>query len=185
VIGPSSVVIGGGGSDVWAIVAIAISVVSGGFSVYWSYHSEKRGYLDNFWFREITAPNCIEPALKLRQVWSVRIEQLANVQLPKQQYQDLIADLENDVGKAIDDAWICGLFKGKLYVNIRANYERVIDAVATNLQRHVDSPNVVPAFVAVGLSVKISELMMCILAVAAKANSSRLKIVKPSIRSDT
>lgn len=183
-IGPSSVVIGGGGSDVWAIVAIAISVVSGGFSVYWSYHSEKRGYLDNFWFREVTAPNCIEPALKLRQVWSARIEQMANTRLPKHTYQKLLADLENDVGKAIDDAWVCGLFRGKLYINIRVNYERVIDAVATSLQRHVDSSNVVPAFVAVELSVKISELMMGILAVAARANSSRLKIVKATIQGD-
>lgn len=174
----NSIVIEAGGSDLWAIVAIVISVLTGGFSIFWSYHSEKRGYLDNFWFREITAPNCINPALALRSKWSAKLESMANSAISKADYQLIIGDLESDIASAIEGAWVSRIFQGDLFSKIRENYEKVLDVVAEGLQKHVDSPNPVTASSAVGLSSAISVLMIGVLAEAAMANSSSLKIVK-------
>ena len=173
----TSIVIEGGGSNVWAIVAIIISVLTGGFSIFWSYHSEKRGYLDNFWFREITAPNCINPALALRSKWSARLEDAANKSISKLEYQQIIGDLEADVAQAIEDAWVSRIFQGDLFNKIREKYEKVLDVVAEGLQKHVDSPNPIAASKVVSLSSEVSVLMVGVLSEAARANSSKLKIV--------
>jgi hypothetical protein len=166
----------GGGSNLWSIVAIGISVITGGFSVWWSFRAEKRGYLDNFWFREVTAPACIQPALDMRKEWVERIERLGNTQLTKDEYQHLIGDLETAINTAINKAWVSKIFKGALFDGVSGQYEAVLDKVARGLQKHVDSPHVVPVVTAVDLSVEVSTLLMGVLARAAKANSSRLEL---------
>lgn len=167
---------GGGDSNIWPIVAIVISIVTGGFSVWWSFRAEKRGYLDNFWFREITAPSCIQPAIELRKEWVDRIERLGNKTLTKDDYQKIMGDLDIAINAAVNKAWVSKIFKGKLFDGIRKQYEAVLDTVARGLQRHVDSPNVMPAVSAVELSIEVSALFMGVLAEAAKANSSRLEL---------
>lgn len=167
---------GGGDSNIWSIVAIGISVVTGGFSVWWSFRAERRGYLDNFWFREVTAPACIQPALDMRKEWVGKIECLGNTRLSKDEYQKLIGDLETAINTAINKAWVSKIFRGALFDGISGQYEAVLDKVARSLQKHVDSPNVIPVVTAVDLSVEVSTLLMGVLAKAAKANSSKLEL---------
>jgi hypothetical protein len=168
----------GGESNIWPLVAILISILTGGFSIWWSFRTEKRGYLDNFWFREITAPHCIQPAIEMQRNWLPRIESLANTALSKAEYQKIMGDLEAAINLAISRAWVSKIFKSSLYDLICARYEALSDQVANGLQKYVDSSVAVPAAVAISLSSNASALLMAILAESAKANAAKLKLAK-------
>lgn len=174
--GSTFVISGAGNSDIWAIVAVGISLLSALFTVLWSLRSERRGYLDNYWFREVTAPSCVEPAVKIRKRWSKRIEALGNTTIALADYRLLVEELESDVSRAIAKAWISRLFKGGLYLRIRKLHESVLDAVAGRLEPYVTSGLPFSAYLAVELSEDISNTMMLILKEAAQVNASNLKI---------
>lgn len=159
-----------------AIIAVVISIAAFIFSIYWNVRSEKRGYLDTYWFREVTAPACVRPALELRTKWSAKIKSLANTTISLEDYRVLVKELDQEINLAVTSAWVSRLFKGDLYKRLRVQHEAALDAFTTRLGDYIQNGLQLTAERMVALEEEMSAAWLDILRIAAKANSSNLRI---------
>jgi hypothetical protein len=165
-------------SDWVALAALIVSVATTIFTIWWSFWSARRSYIEGYWFREVTAPSCIEPALAIRGKWCKRIELLGNTLLTPVGTRSLIAELQTDVDEAIRAVWICKLFEGDLYEALVNRLEEIGDVVAYKLNGPVRAGHIVPSSVAASASDAISSRVLWVVQRAAAANGADLKIGK-------
>lgn len=159
----------------WAILAVLISLASALFSVIWNFRSERRSYLDNYWFRQVTAPACVKPVLKMKKKWSKKIEGLAGKCVNLKDYRELVKEFDQDVNLAINKAWVCNLFKSNLFELISKKHERALDIFTLTLGENIDGKEI-GRDKAILLVQNLSIYWLGILKDAARTNASSLRI---------
>ncbi len=114
----------------WIAIAIALS------SLIWTFHSnrrtERRSYRDNYWFREVLAPSCLNPVLALRETWRVKIHSLFGVSIDGALLRTFVSDLQSETAALIASMWVARIFDGTFYQSAATALGKIEDAV-TNI----------------------------------------------------
>lgn len=124
---------GGGHQNVVGWIAVAISLGSLGWTLYATRRSEHRSYRDNYWFREVLAPSCLDPVRLLRERWCKRILSLVGTSIDGPILRQFVADLQKDTTVLIRSMWVGRIFDGDFHLSSCTALGGIEDAMANIL----------------------------------------------------
>jgi hypothetical protein len=165
-----------GAASLLATFSLIIALFSLGYTIYSGRRRERRAYLDEFWFRQIIAPSCVDPTLVLRKKWNPQLQGLVNKKLTKANCQNLTRQLQDEIDAAIDSAWVASLFEGDLYEGVERALESINDDIAKTISLASLNDKVLSVDVVSDLCNGLSKNCMSVLQCAVKANASKLDV---------
>jgi len=124
---------GSSSSDVFALAALVVSIISVVATVLLSRRQERRGYMDEFWFREIFAPSCVMPLIEFRAKWEKNLSAVGNSNIGHSVGQKFVDAMGEDVAEILQKIWIARVFNGDFYGFCEVELEHLEDAFAKKL----------------------------------------------------
>ncbi len=112
-----------------SVVSLIVAVFSVIFTMYWNWRAERREYLDKFWFREIFAPSCLSPVIRLRTDWVKRFSQMGACP-ESSMLSKALSDFAGDKEAVLRSLWLSKLFFKDYYKNACAALDHAEDAMA-------------------------------------------------------
>jgi hypothetical protein len=127
-----TLVIGGSSSstDFIAVLALLVSIVSVIATVILSRRQEKRGYMDEFWFREIFAPSCVTPIIDFRAKWEQRLAAVGDASINQKKGKELVNEIGSDCAALLQKVWVAKLFEGDFYAFCEEELDQMEDEFA-------------------------------------------------------
>lgn len=116
--------------DVIAIGTLVVAILALLWTAYWNRRSERRSYLDEFWFRQVVAPKCIDPVLSLNDVWAARVDNVTAANVTHAFVMRFLSDFQNDKAKVIGATWVSRIFKSGFYARCCDSLDQVEDVFA-------------------------------------------------------
>lgn len=126
---------GGTGPDMTSWVSLAVALAALLWTAYWNRRSEKRGYLDEYWFRQIVAPKCINPILGFHDGWLAKVESINGAQLSQLFVQNLLSDFQKEKSVVLNLTWVARIFSSGFYAKCCEFLDSVEDTFADELGR--------------------------------------------------
>lgn len=121
------------GADWTSWASLVVAAFALGFTIYWSRRTERRMYLDEYWFRQVVAPKCVNPVIEFHDVWLLRIGSLTGTKIDLDEFQNLMGDLQAHKSSLENSVWITRIFSKTFFLECSKNLERVEDSFADEL----------------------------------------------------
>lgn len=168
----------GGGHVNWiTVTSLAIAALTILSTLYWNIRSERRGYLDQFWFREIFAPSCVTPVIKLREDW---VKKISNMSLKPQDaaVRNALSAFAGDKARVLRSLWLSKIFFKNYYLDACAALDNTEDEIANAFGRWLakGGPNGDDPAPLVEVSTIISDGCIGVIRLAAILHGRRLHI---------
>lgn len=134
----SRIIIAEGASGVEATVWVSLLLAFGTlvWTAYWNRRTERRAYLDEYWFRQVVAPKCISPILALHDDWLSKIDNMPKASWGQSLVQGMIADFQKDMSQLLNSVWIARIFSSDFYSDC-CNYLYAVEDSFANEFGHV------------------------------------------------
>lgn len=124
---------GASSSDAIALGALVVSIFSIAVSFFLSRRQERRGYMDEFWFREVFAPSCVEPLIEFRAIWEKKLSAIGSGGVERSLGQSFVDSLGGDIADLLRKIWIARIFDGDFYSACEEEMEKLEDVFAEKL----------------------------------------------------
>jgi len=124
---------GSSSSDIIAIGALLVSIISVAATVMLNRRQEKRSYMDEFWFREIFAPSCVLPVIAFRAKWEAELTELGGTSIDEAKGSELVDQIGVDATGLLQRVWIAKLFDGDFYAFCASELEHIEDGFLNTL----------------------------------------------------
>lgn len=167
---------GSSSSDIIAIGALFVSILSLVATILLSRRQEKRGYMDEFWFREIFAPSCVNPIICFRDKWEMRFAAIGNALINHQIGQELVDEIGVDSAGLLQKIWVAKLFDGDFYTfcedeldQLEDDFARTLGAAQLRTEKATGAPTI-------SLTDRVTVVCAKILQKAAELHGKGLKI---------
>ena len=102
-------------SDWIAFGALVVAIASFVATIILNRRQERRGYMDEYWFRVIFAPSCVDPVIAFRAKWEAELTALASTPIDDATGTDLADRVSVDAADLLQKVWIAKLFDGGFY----------------------------------------------------------------------
>ncbi|AIF48204.1 hypothetical protein [Dyella japonica] len=120
-------------SNVIAIFALLVSIASIIATIILNRRQERRGYMDQFWFREVFARSCVDPVIQFREKWEQKLAAIGATPVAQKAGRALVSDLSSDATRLLQSLWIAKLFEGDFYSFCEERLEQMEDEFAQAL----------------------------------------------------
>ena len=164
----------GSSSDEAAWIALAVALLTLVLTSYWNWRAERRSFLDEFWFRQIIAPKCVDPIMDFHREWLIKIDAINTNSISVKFVKGILSDVQKDMTAVSDSAWIAGMFSSIYYGKCCESLDVVEDVFATELGKLVVSANNIEAAKS-SMKKSIGDAAVKILSEAATMHGSKLK----------
>lgn len=121
----------GSGATSW--VSLFIAALALGITIYWNKRSERRSYLDAYWFRQVVAPKCIDPVLGFHDSWLRQLERLNDTPVDAAFATDMLSRFQREKSALLDATWVAQIFSLNFYRDACLLLDEAEDAFAANL----------------------------------------------------
>lgn len=121
------------GMDVTALVSLFIAVIALISTFYWNRRVERRSYLDEFWFRQVVAPNCIDPVIKFHGCWVDRIDGIRSGKVDANFIRRFVSDFQLAKSTVLDSSWVAKIFSKVFYEKSCRYLDKTEDVFAEQL----------------------------------------------------
>lgn len=166
---------GASGSDMLAWGGLAIAALALLLTAYWNRRSEKRLFLDEFWFRQVVAPKCIAPVIEFHDGWLAKVDSLDASDTDAKSLQALMSELQRTRLTIEHSAWITRIFSGTYYVEACRTLDLVEDSFAQELLVGVLGKGNNLSVAKSAIKASLSDSAVHILAIAATIHGGNLK----------
>ena len=162
----------------WVSLLVGIGAVV--FTIYWNFRAERRAYMDEYWFRQIVAPKCVDPILAFHESWSLKVRNL-DASLDIESVKKLLFDFQLDKALVLDGTWVSRIFSRTFYSDCCNALDEVEDVFAVELGRLVLDGNRLSA-VHVRLRDSLGSASARVLFLAAQIHDGKLRLGKIGFR---
>ncbi len=130
------IVISGAGSsgDLLAYASLLVSMLTLMFTAYWSRRSERRSHLDEYWFKQLVSPKCVEPVVQFHDRWmsNLALEIRAD---DRGWVENFLSKFHDERGALQEGAWVSRIFAGDYYDYCCSQMDSVEDAFVESIYR--------------------------------------------------
>lgn len=167
---------GGSGQNIVGWFALAISIGALVWNFYSTKRSEHRSYRDNYWFREVLAPDCLDPVRVLREQWCKRILDLVGKDIDGPMLRLFVGDLQRDISILIRSMWVAQIFDGDFHLSSCSALEGIEDATTNILYDYLKRNMPFDKNGADEMIAALTQQCLEVLECAAKLHASSMKI---------
>jgi hypothetical protein len=163
------------GNQGWiSLVSLAVALAAVIWTAYWNRRSERRGYLDEYWFRQIVAPKCINPILGFHDAWLARVDSLNRNKVNQASVQSLLSDFQKEKSVVLNSTWVARIFSTGFYARCCELLDAAEDTFAIELGAVLVSRQVLSQAQA-SMKVSLADASVGILQEAAKIHGGALR----------
>lgn len=161
-------------ADLVAWLALVVAFITLAWTIYWERVSARRRQIDEYWYRQIVGPNCVEPIIAFLNKW---IDELLvhGANPPAATLDAMYTTFCTEKESLLSKLWLSKLFSNSFYDEAEETFDQVEDVFAEELTRshaHANKPTLSPGNVQVVREKLIESATNLLVSAAAKQSDT-------------